>query len=58
VVDYELAGWECQNVRELMNISSDLYLDAVSQTRMGEWSRGRVALAGDACTAKQGCIST
>jgi 2-polyprenyl-6-methoxyphenol hydroxylase-like FAD-dependent oxidoreductase len=29
----------------------DLYFDAVSQVEMDSWSRGRVALVGDACFA-------
>jgi 2-polyprenyl-6-methoxyphenol hydroxylase-like FAD-dependent oxidoreductase len=43
------AGWECPEIIEAMHAANDLYFDAVSQIRMAQWSRGRVALVGDAC---------
>lgn len=45
---YEQAGWECAAIIEAMHSSSDFYFDAVSQIRVEKWSRGRVALVGDA----------
>jgi 2-polyprenyl-6-methoxyphenol hydroxylase-like FAD-dependent oxidoreductase len=41
-------GWECPAILELMDATDDLYFDAVSQIHMPAWSRGRVALVGDA----------
>jgi 2-polyprenyl-6-methoxyphenol hydroxylase-like FAD-dependent oxidoreductase len=45
---FEDEGWETPNLLELMKASSDFYFDSVSQIRMDRWSRGRVALIGDA----------
>ncbi|HEX5437031.1 MAG TPA: FAD-binding domain [Gemmatimonadaceae bacterium] len=42
------AGWECDEILAAMDGARDLYFDTVAQTRMAEWSRGRVALLGDA----------
>jgi 2-polyprenyl-6-methoxyphenol hydroxylase-like FAD-dependent oxidoreductase len=46
------SGWECPQILDALESSNDLYFDRVSQIRMdasGEsWSRGRVALIGDA----------
>jgi 2-polyprenyl-6-methoxyphenol hydroxylase-like FAD-dependent oxidoreductase len=44
-------GWECDEILETLDGASDLYFDAVSQIRMPRWSRGRVALTGDAAHA-------
>jgi 2-polyprenyl-6-methoxyphenol hydroxylase-like FAD-dependent oxidoreductase len=41
-------GWEVPRLLEKMHSAPDLYFDAVSQVRMETWSRGRVALLGDA----------
>lgn len=41
-------GWECDEILAAMDRADDLYFDAVAQTRMPEWSRGRIALVGDA----------
>jgi 2-polyprenyl-6-methoxyphenol hydroxylase-like FAD-dependent oxidoreductase len=41
-------GWECARILGELDRSSDLYFDRVSQIRMDSWSRGRVALVGDA----------
>ncbi len=41
--------WECPDILDALDASSDLYFDAVSQIRMDAWSQGRVALIGDAC---------
>jgi 2-polyprenyl-6-methoxyphenol hydroxylase-like FAD-dependent oxidoreductase len=42
------AGWECDEILSSMVRADDFYFDAVAQTRMRTWSRGRVALVGDA----------
>lgn len=41
-------GWEAQAILSCMDEASDLYFDRVSQIRMPDWNRGRVALVGDA----------
>ncbi|HEX5415179.1 MAG TPA: FAD-dependent monooxygenase [Chloroflexota bacterium] len=41
-------AWEVPTLLEKLQTTSDLYFDAVSQIRMGTWSRGRVVLVGDA----------
>ncbi len=41
-------GWECDRMLAELERTSELYIDAVSQIRMPSWSRGRVALIGDA----------
>lgn len=48
---FKNSGWECPQILDALDASSDLYFDRVSQIRMGNapsWSRGRVALTGDA----------
>ena len=54
---FENSGWECRQILEALDSSSDLYFDRVSQIRMdvrqGLWTRGRVSLAGDAAS----CVS-
>ncbi len=40
--------WECCSILRELNRTDDLYFDRVSQIRMAGWSRGRVALLGDA----------
>jgi 2-polyprenyl-6-methoxyphenol hydroxylase-like FAD-dependent oxidoreductase len=42
--------WECPAILAAMAGAEDFYFDAVSQIRMDSWSRGRVALVGDACS--------
>jgi 2-polyprenyl-6-methoxyphenol hydroxylase-like FAD-dependent oxidoreductase len=41
-------GWESREILARLDAADDLYFDAVSQIRMPQWSRGRVALLGDA----------
>jgi 2-polyprenyl-6-methoxyphenol hydroxylase-like FAD-dependent oxidoreductase len=41
-------GWETRRLLKYMNASHDFYFDAISQIHMPAWSRGRVALVGDA----------
>ncbi|WP_396928597.1 FAD-binding domain [Mycolicibacterium sp.] len=47
------AGWECKQILAAVDAVDDLYFDTVSQIRMDRWSRGRVALVGDAAA----CVS-
>lgn len=46
------SGWECPQILEALDSASELYFDRVSQIHMesrpGLWSKGRVALTGDA----------
>jgi 2-polyprenyl-6-methoxyphenol hydroxylase-like FAD-dependent oxidoreductase len=41
-------GWECPQILAAMESCPELYFDRVSQIRMDTWSKGRVALIGDA----------
>jgi len=45
--------WECPAILAAMEEVDDLYFDRVSQIRMEHWTRGRVALVGDAAA----CVS-
>jgi 2-polyprenyl-6-methoxyphenol hydroxylase-like FAD-dependent oxidoreductase len=40
--------WECQCILGELDRTQDLYFDRVSQIKMKRWSKGRVALIGDA----------
>ena len=40
--------WECRRILDALERAPELYFDRVSQIRMNNWSRGRVALVGDA----------
>src|SRR5262245_4200183 len=42
------AGWESPRLLELLATAPDLYFDSCSTIKMDSWSRGRVALLGDA----------
>ncbi len=46
-VFYDL-GWESNKILDLMNDSDDFYFDAIAQVKMNSWTKGRVALLGDA----------
>jgi 2-polyprenyl-6-methoxyphenol hydroxylase-like FAD-dependent oxidoreductase len=48
------AGWETPRVLAEMERSDDFYLQGISQVRMPRWSRGRVAVVGDAAYAPSG----
>ncbi len=48
---FDDAGWECQQILRALDRTEELYFDTVSQIRMPSWSRGRVALVGDAAFA-------
>ena len=45
---YHDGGWECPRILDELDRAQDLYFDSVSQIRMDTWSRGRIALVGDA----------
>jgi len=45
--------WESPRVLAELDRTESLYFDRVSQIKMGHWSRGRVALVGDAAS----CVS-
>lgn len=47
-VRFEHAGWECPQILAAMDGCESVYIDRVSQIRMSGWSRGRIALIGDA----------
>jgi 2-polyprenyl-6-methoxyphenol hydroxylase-like FAD-dependent oxidoreductase len=42
------AGWETPRVLAALDDTTDLYLEAVGQVKMPRWSKGRIALLGDA----------
>ncbi|HMD63289.1 MAG TPA: FAD-binding domain [Stellaceae bacterium] len=42
------AGWECPEIVKALDTVDELYFDPVSQIRLEQWHRGRVALVGDA----------
>ena len=44
-------GWEVPGMVSAMRVADDLFFDVISQIRMPGWSRGRVALVGDAAYA-------
>src|SRR3990167_8090515 len=41
-------GWETQNILKLMSGSDAFYFDAITQVKMNSWTKGRIALLGDA----------
>lgn len=45
---YQNFGWEVPNMLEWMAKSEDFYFDSISQVKMKSWTKGRVALLGDA----------
>jgi len=51
------SGWECPQILDALDTTTDVYFDRVSQIRMppsnGLWTRGRVTLVGDAAS----CVS-
>jgi 2-polyprenyl-6-methoxyphenol hydroxylase-like FAD-dependent oxidoreductase len=49
--EFDDAGWECAHILDALDRTEELYFDRVSQIRMECWSRGRVALVGDAAFA-------
>ncbi len=45
---YRDGKWECLRVLDELDRTDEVYFDSVSQIRMERWSKGRIALAGDA----------
>jgi 2-polyprenyl-6-methoxyphenol hydroxylase-like FAD-dependent oxidoreductase len=45
---YARGAWECPKILAELARADTIYLDRVSQIRMQNWTRGRVALVGDA----------
>jgi 2-polyprenyl-6-methoxyphenol hydroxylase-like FAD-dependent oxidoreductase len=45
---YGRDGWECPTILAALERTEEFYIDNVSQIRMPAWSRGRIALVGDA----------
>lgn len=41
-------GWECPAILSAMATTDEVYFDSISQIRMDGWTKGRVALVGDA----------
>ncbi|MBB2743439.1 UNVERIFIED_ORG: 2-polyprenyl-6-methoxyphenol hydroxylase-like FAD-dependent oxidoreductase [Microbispora rosea subsp. rosea] len=41
-------GWQSDRLLREMRVAPDFYFDSVGQVRMDSWTRGRVALVGDA----------
>ncbi|MGA8278333.1 MAG: FAD-binding domain [Rhodanobacteraceae bacterium] len=41
-------GWECPSILAALKGVEDVYFDSISQIRMDAWTKGRVALVGDA----------
>lgn len=50
---FESSKWKTPALLMKMRSAGDFYFDSVSQIQMPAWSKGRVALAGDACQ----CVS-
>ncbi|HEU4663095.1 MAG TPA: FAD-dependent monooxygenase, partial [Dokdonella sp.] len=46
-------GWECPQILDAMRAADEVYFDRVSQIRMPAWTKGRLALLGDAAA----CVS-
>lgn len=47
------AGWEWPQIEAEIERATDIYFDSVSQIRMNHWTKGRIALVGDAAA----CVS-
>jgi 2-polyprenyl-6-methoxyphenol hydroxylase-like FAD-dependent oxidoreductase len=50
---YAGVSWRVPELLDRVRATDDLYFDSVSQVRLPDWSRGRVALLGDAAS----CVS-
>ena len=49
-------GWECPAILSALESVDGLYFDGISQIRMDEWAKGRVALVGDAAACPSLCL--
>ncbi|MGN6369781.1 MAG: FAD-dependent monooxygenase [Phycisphaerae bacterium] len=47
---FQNEGWECAELVQAIDKTEDFYFDVVSQVRLPAWSKGRVALLGDAAS--------
>ena len=45
---FKNVGWEASRVLDAMDESDDVYFETLGQVKARRWSRGRIALAGDA----------
>lgn len=45
---YNHGGWEAKEILSYLDAADDFYFDTVSQIQMPHWSKGRIALIGDA----------
>lgn len=45
---FAASGWECPAILDALERAHDVYVDRVSQIQLERWSKGRVALIGDA----------
>ena len=45
---YDDGAWECPRILEALERCRDLYFNSVGQVHLPRWSRGRIALVGDA----------
>lgn len=50
---FDDCGWECDRILQVLEGTADYYCDEVSQISLPAWSKGRVALIGDAAS----CVS-
>jgi 2-polyprenyl-6-methoxyphenol hydroxylase-like FAD-dependent oxidoreductase len=50
---YAGEGWQLPALLDRVRDTDDIWLDSVSQVRMGRWANGRIALVGDAAS----CVS-
>ncbi|APR79093.1 monooxygenase, FAD-binding protein [Minicystis rosea] len=53
VADFHGAGWRSDELLRRLDEVDDFYFDSVSRVRLDTWSKGRVALLGDAAS----CVS-
>jgi len=45
---FQDTGWEANKLLQLMENSGDFYFDSITQVKMNSWTKGRIALVGDA----------
>jgi 2-polyprenyl-6-methoxyphenol hydroxylase-like FAD-dependent oxidoreductase len=48
--EFDQVGWECPRILTLLDDCKDVYVDDVAQIYMDAWTRGRIALLGDAAS--------
>jgi len=46
--EFENSGWKCKELLSQIASTKDFYFDRVSQIKMDNWHKGRIALVGDA----------